>query len=108
MSEQAAQATETAESATQTQLLSIHGRLRSGTGKGICRRLRAEGKIPGNILDNSKSTPIELDEKLLSKAWKGGKQFRLNLEGQERVVRIQELQINPVKRTALHVDLMYV
>ena len=90
------------------ELLKIDGKLRSATGKGVCRRLRAEGKIPGNILVNSKSTPIELESKLLSKVWKSGKQFSLNLDGQERTVRIQELQINPVKRTALHVDLMYV
>lgn len=90
------------------ELLKIDGKLRSATGKGVCRRLRAEGKIPGNILEKAKSTPIELESRLLSKAWKSGKQFSLNLDGQERMVKIQELQINPVKRTALHVDLMYV
>ncbi|MCB9228772.1 MAG: hypothetical protein H6618_04095 [Deltaproteobacteria bacterium] len=89
------------------ELVKIDGRLRSVAGKGHCRRLRAEGKIPGNILEKSKSTLIEIDGKLLSKAWKSGKRFSLNLNGQERVVKIQELQINPVKRTAFHVDLMY-
>ena len=90
------------------ELVRINGRQRSATGKGACRRLRAEGKVPGNILEKSQSIPVELDGKLLPKAWKAGRKFSLNLEGQERVVRIQELQINPVRRTALHVDLMYV
>ena len=90
------------------ELVKIEGRLRTATGKGVCRRLRAEGKVPGNILENAKATAIELDGKWLSKAWKSGKKFNLVLDGQEKTVRIQELQINPVKRSAVHVDLMYV
>lgn len=49
---------------------------------------------------------IEIDPKFLSVAWKGDKKFTLHLEGKEIPVIIKELQINSVKRTPLHVDLM--
>lgn len=93
------------------QLVTIDGKVRTEAaqlGKGYCRKLRAQGKVPGNILDKAKSTPIELEAKLLSKAWQADKQFNLNLDGKVSAVRIQELQLNAVKRSAVHVDLMYV
>lgn len=93
---------------SEEEMVTITGKLRTESGKGYCRRLRVDGKIPGNILDKTKSTMIELESKWLSKAWKSGKKFKLALEGEKEVaVRIQELQINPVKRSAVHVDLMY-
>lgn len=85
----------------------IEAKLRSEFGKGYARKLRAQGKIPGNIIHQAKSTPIELDSKLLSKAWQADKTFVLDLGTDQKRVRIQELQLNSVKRTALHVDLMY-
>ncbi len=92
-----------------SELVTIEGKLRSETGKNFCRRLRAQGKIPANILVGSKSQLIELEAKLLSKAWKGSdRKFNLSLDGVTKVVKIQELQINPVKRAPLHADLMYV
>lgn len=88
--------------------VTIEGNIRTGFGKGYSRKLRAKGLIPGNILDNAKSTSIELNPKWLSKAYLGGKEFDLVLDGKTSRVRIHELQLNPVKRSALHVDLMYV
>ena len=83
---------------------------RQSTGKSYCRKLRKKGKIPGNLLQGTKSTPIELESKLLSKAWQSGKVFMMETEqdSELRRVRIQELQINPIKRTPVHVDVMYV
>lgn len=89
-------------------LVTIEAQVRSGRGKGYTRKLRAAGKIPANIMDKATATAIELDPKYLSKAWKGNKQFNLVLNGATRVVSIHELQIDPVRRLALHVDLMYV
>ncbi|MFK7823668.1 MAG: hypothetical protein AB8G05_05915 [Oligoflexales bacterium] len=88
--------------------ITIEGSLRKEHGKGYCRRLRATGKVPGNILNKAKAVSIELEAKLLSKAWKAGKTFTLNMDGENLSVKIHELQINPIKRTAVHVDLMYV
>lgn len=87
----------------------IEAKLREQTGKGYARKLRASGLIPGNILENAKSTPIELDPKWLSRAFKQDeKKFELSLNGETKTVFIKEIQIHPVKRQALHVDLMYV
>lgn len=90
------------------ELVVIEGFLREKTGKEYCRKLRKAERIPANILDNAKATKIELNYKNLSKAWKNGKQFSLLMNGESKTVRIHELQINPVKRTPIHVDLMYV
>ncbi len=89
-------------------LVSIEAQARTGRGKGYARKLRASGKIPANVLEGGKATAIEFDPKLLSKAWKSTKQFSLVLNGAARTVSIKELQIDPVRRIALHVDLMYV
>ena len=89
------------------ELITIKASPRSTTGKNHNRRLRASGLIPGNIIGKSGPTPIELDPKWLSKAWKNGKKFILDFENNSKTVEIKELQINAVKRTALHVDLMY-
>lgn len=87
--------------------VTIEAALRTGTGKSYTRKLRTSGKIPAVLLENGKSTILELDPKLLPKAWKsGGRQFNMVLEGKTVAVKIQELQVDPVKRTALHVDLM--
>ena len=89
-------------------LLTVDGNPRSKTGKGYARQLRRAGKIPAVILEKGKSTPIELDSKLLPKIYKNGRVFNLNLEGASKQVKIHEVQVDPKKRTAKHVDLMYV
>lgn len=91
-------------------LVTIEAEQRTETGKTFARRLRRQGKIPANLLGGVKgSTLLQLDYKLLSKAWKSSeKQFNLSLAGNLKNVRIQELQFDPVKRLPLHVDLMLV
>lgn len=90
-------------------LITIKGRLRKDDekGKNFCHRLRSTGEIPANLMDKAKSVPIVVEGKMLSTAWKNGKTFQLELDGGLKTVSIKELQIDPVKRTALHVDLMY-
>jgi large subunit ribosomal protein L25 len=90
-----------------SELITIKANARTEIGKNYCRQLRVQGKIPGNIMNKTQATMIELDPKFLSVAWKSGKKFNLDFNGDVRAVFIKELQINPVKRTALHVDLMY-
>ena len=88
-----------------TDLLTIEGFLRVGTGKGYNRKIRKRNLIPGSISDKGKATSIELDPKLLSKVWKNGKSFLLKLESKLQKVYIEELQVSVLKREALHVDL---
>lgn len=90
-------------------LVTIEATKREKSGKGYSRKIRANDLIPANLMQKGQpSLSLELNPKLLPKAWKSGKQFNLVLDGQTRVVKIHELQINPVKRNALHVDLIYV
>ena len=86
--------------------VTIEGAPRTGTGKTFTRKLRQAGKIPAILNTKGQSTLLELDPKLLPKAWKeGGRQFNLVVGGQSQRVAITELQIHPVRRWALHVDL---
>ncbi len=93
---------------TGTKLVTIEASERTSTGKSYNRKLRRAGKIPAVILEKGKSTSIELYPKWLPKAWQAeGRQFELKLGGQTRKVAIKELQVHPLKRTAVHVDLVY-
>jgi ribosomal protein L25 (general stress protein Ctc) len=88
-------------------IVTIEAKRRETISKSYNNKLRAEGKMPGNLLDKGKSIPVEFDPKFLSRAWQNGKRFNMKFEGSERVVKITELQINAVKRIPLHVDLMF-
>jgi len=87
--------------------VTIEAQVRTGSGKSYTNKLRRAGKIPAVLLETGKATNLELDPKLLPKAWKlGGRKFNMVLDGKTIPVKIQELQVDPVKRHALHVDLM--
>lgn len=88
-----------------SELITIQGFLRQGTGKSYCRKLRKNNRIPANLLGAKENSLLELDDKWLSKAWKGGKKFNLKLNNEIKPVLIKELQISPVRREAVHVDL---
>ncbi len=90
------------------ELVKIEASPREVTGKSHTRKLRKSGRIPGVLLDKGKSILLEFDPKWLGKAYKNGRQFELTFQGVTRVVKVVELQVDPVKRAALHVDLVYV
>ena len=90
------------------ELITIEAALRTATGKGVARKLRNNDLIPANLLEKGKATSIELNPKWLSKVVKSTNKFNLSLNGTTKVVEIKELQVDAVKRTALHVDLVYV
>ena len=87
-------------------VITIDATLRTTTGKGPARRSRMAGKVPAVLLEGGKSTMLEFDPKLLSKAVKGDKKFNMNLGGKIIPVIVHEMQVHPVKRTAVHVDLI--
>ena len=88
-------------------LVTIEGKTRTEKGKGFCRKLRKSGMIPANIIEKGKATMIELNPKFLSVAWQADRTFILDLNGEQKKVTIKELQLHKLKRTPLHVDLMY-
>lgn len=89
------------------ELLTIEASKREENGKTAARKIRARGNIPANLVGKGQSESLEIDPKLLSKAWKSGKKFNLTYNGETKPVEMKEVQIHSVKRTPLHVDLMY-
>lgn len=84
------------------------GEAREGVGKGVARKLRAAGRIPGVVYGKKLANqPITLDphalEKILSK---GGMNSLIDLEvpGGKRTVLVKDLQRDPVRGVYLHAD----
>lgn len=92
---------------TTNTLITIEATVRTGTGKSYNRKLRKAGKLPAVILDKGKTTLIEFDPKMLSKAYLSSKTFSLKMAGTSRTVKIHELHVDAVSRAPLHVDLVF-
>jgi len=88
---------------------------REVTGKNACRRLRAAGRIPGNVygLDRPPfkvaANPKRIEE-LLRQGSGVNTVFRLTLSGDERSrdAMIKELQRDPVSGLPVHIDFVRV
>ncbi len=85
---------------------------RSSTGKGISRKLRAAGRIPGIVYGRDmEPVAVSLDPKALSAAiaGEGGINNLITLQGggdlDKVVVIVADIQRDPIKRTPEHVDL---
>ncbi len=91
--------------------LEITCSVREATGKGVARKLRRDGKIPGVLYGGDHAVPLTLDPKdilrvLNSQAGENAI-VQLNLSGektQERKVILRELQYDSLQRRLLHVD----
>lgn len=86
--------------------------LRSKTGKGISRRLRAQGLIPGIVYGKGmEAVPVSVNPRELSEAiaGEGGHNNLLTLKGGEglsgNVVIVADLLRDPLKGRTMHVDL---
>ncbi len=90
------------------ELVTIEALPRETRGKSQSKKLRRSGRIPGVLLAKGESHALEFDPKWLHKAMKSEKQFNLTFKGETKRVKIQELQLDHVKRLPLHVDLVYV
>lgn len=86
------------------ELITLEATRRAETGKGYARKIRRAGKIPAVLLAKKSSTMLELDPKLVSRVWLGGKRCKLKVDSVVQTVIIQELQIDAVRRMAVHVD----
>lgn len=87
--------------------------LRERTGKGVARKLRSEGLIPG-VFYGHKTEPVALSldpvelKKILSSASGRNTFITLKFEGKkekDRVAMLKDLQVTPLKREYLHADL---
>ncbi|MEK7851700.1 MAG: 50S ribosomal protein L25/general stress protein Ctc [Deltaproteobacteria bacterium] len=88
-------------------------KLRENTGKGVARKLRSEGLIPG-VFYGHKTEPVVLSlnpvelKKILSSASGRNTFITLKFEGKkekDRVAMLKDLQVTPLKREYLHADL---
>lgn len=91
--------------------LEITCSVREATGKGVARKLRRDGKIPGVLYGGDNAVPLTLNPKdilrVLSSQAGENAIVQLNLSGektQERKVILRELQYDSIQRLLLHVD----
>lgn len=92
----------------QTQDLDVQ--VRSGRGKAAARQLRMQGKIPGVFYGTgTDATALSLSPKqliaVLSTRYGRNTLIRLSLANEQLYAMVKELQIHPVTRQPLHVDL---
>lgn len=85
---------------------------RTSTGKGISRKLRAAGRIPGVVYGRGmEPVPVSLEPKALATAiaGEGGMNNLITLQGggslDQTVVIVADIQVDPLKGNAEHVDL---
>lgn len=96
--------------------LDITVEAREKSGKGVARKLRRDGKIPGVLYSKGDSMPLSLNLPSLNKVFRSaaGENVLLNLkiEGakkkSERTALIRDLQRDPITGQLLHVDLFEV
>ncbi|MEZ4287020.1 MAG: 50S ribosomal protein L25 [Polyangiales bacterium] len=84
--------------------------VRASRGKGPARRLRSEGKIPGVFYGPGvEPTPLTLSPKELERALRSERGrnvvFALQVGGKEHLAMVKDLNVDPVTREVLHVDL---
>src|SRR5262245_4293081 len=83
-------------------------RLRSG--KGVARKVRAQGMIPAVLYGGGENIPLSLQPQELLKILSAGENtiFRLEIDtetGGDRQALVRDLQRDPLKGTLLHADL---
>jgi large subunit ribosomal protein L25 len=95
------------------ELLELTANVRKSTGKGISKALRRQGLLPGVLYGpKSEPIPISVDTLDIEKLFKhsGSNQAPLNLtikngESIKKTAMIKDLQLHPVSRRFLHIDL---
>src|SRR5262245_38685856 len=83
---------------------------RSQSGKGVARKLRAQGMIPAILYGGGDNIPLSLQPQELLKILSAGENtiFQLAIDDQaadDRKAIVRNLQRHPLKETLLHADL---
>ncbi len=87
----------------------LEAEVRSESGKGPARRLRAAGKLPAVIYGPGVDpTALAVDPAALEKALRGERGrntvFELNVGGDAKTAIIKDVTVHPVSRALLHAD----
>ncbi|MEP6622620.1 MAG: 50S ribosomal protein L25/general stress protein Ctc [bacterium] len=88
---------------------SLSAEKRSDSGKGVARKLRAAGLVPGVVYGHAReaqslSVNARELEKLLSSISRGSTVVQLSLDGATTNTLIREVQRHPFKKQILHID----
>jgi large subunit ribosomal protein L25 len=83
---------------------------RNRSGKGVARKIRAQGMIPAVLYGGGENLPLSLQPQELLKILTLGENtiFRLEIDGElggDRQAIVRDLQRDPLKETLLHADL---
>jgi large subunit ribosomal protein L25 len=83
---------------------------RNRSGKGVARKIRAQGMIPGVLYGGGENIPLTLKPQELLKILTSGENtiFQLEIDGElggDRQAIVRDLQRDPLKDTLLHADL---
>ncbi len=98
------------------QIVELSAQSRSGTGKGVARKLRADGQIPG-ILYGLAADPLPLTvvRRDLAMLLQGhhGQHLLLNLQvegdkGETTLALLHQLELDPVRNNLIHADFIRV
>ncbi len=87
----------------------LSAEMRSDRGKGVARKLRASGRVPGVVYGHAREAQSlsvnarDLD-KLLSQIAAGSTVVELGLAGTTTKTLIREIQRHPFKKVVLHID----
>lgn len=90
----------------------LKGQTREKTGKGVARKLRAEGLVPAVVYGRQLEKPftVAVSPKALRKALQTPHGFNtlitLELDGTNALVLLKDYQQHPVSREVLHVDFL--
>jgi large subunit ribosomal protein L25 len=90
--------------------ISLNAKPRDERGKNAARRLRAQGLVPvtvyGGGQDATSTVIVKREFAALMRAHGRNMIFTLNVDGATTPVKIAEMQLDPVKGTLVHMDLM--
>ena len=87
----------------------LNAKPRQDTGKGVARKLRAAGEVPGVIYGSGRQPqPLTVNsrefERLAERVRITSTVIELALDGKTARTLVRELQRDPIKRTVIHVD----
>lgn len=90
---------------------SLSATSRTDTGKGVARKLRAAGKVPGVVYGHAREPQsLELDNReltrLLEKIAAASTVIDLSIDGTARKTLIREIQRHPLNPGIVHIDFL--
>jgi large subunit ribosomal protein L25 len=94
---------------SQVEVKAVGGR---EAGSRASRRIRREGMVPG-VVYGAQSSPIAISCNLrelrsaLSNRVAKGSILTLSIDGKSQIVRVQDVQVHPIRREVTHVDFLF-